>query len=282
MKKYLILAILLMTSCSSIERQSAKWSFQKDCSAPESVYYDRESGFIFVSNMVGGGVAKDGHGHISKLSSNGEVLNSKWIKGLNAPKGMRSFKGKLWVSDIDRVIVIDIKTGELERNIKINGAKFLNDVAISDKGIVYISDSLNSKIFKISNFKVSTFVEGNQLESPNGLLIKNDNLYVASWGLTTDWTTEKLGRLYSINIKSKEVKYITSKPLGNLDGLEISNDGDFLVSDWVQGKIYKISSDGSDISVLYKGKKGLADIGYIAKSNTILIPSMLENLSFGI
>jgi hypothetical protein len=281
MKLSLFIILFFILSCSSSQERIQKWTFTKDCSTPESVYFDKESGFTFVSNIVGEGAAKDGKGHISKLSKNGSVLKSKWIKGLNAPKGMRSFKGQLWVTDIDRVVVVDIKKSKVIKKFKIKGAKFLNDLAVTKDGTVFISDTLTSKIHKISKGKVSTFLKGSHLESPNGLLVKGDNLVVAAWGLTTDWSTKVLGRLYTVDMKTKKISYITKAPLGNLDGLEISAEGDFLVSDWVKGKVFKISETGK-VSLILQGKKGLADIGYIPSSDTILIPYMLNNTVIGI
>ena len=36
------------------------------------------------------------------------MVSAKWVTGLNAPKGIRSLGGTLWVTDIDEVVSIDI------------------------------------------------------------------------------------------------------------------------------------------------------------------------------
>lgn len=266
----------ISNSIASDKKEDINWIFKENCSNPESVYYDPESELIFVSNVSGEGDKKDGVGHISKLNTEGKVLNPKWIKGLNAPKGMRVHAGKLWVSDIDQVVVIDIEKGMVLKKIDIKGAKFLNDIAIGANGVVYVSDTLTSSIHKIENGKATVFVTGKIFESPNGLLINRGKLYVAAWGLTTDWSTKILGRLYSIDLSNKSIKMITKEPLGNLDGLEIDTKGNFIISDWVSGKIYKVNAEGES-KVIYSGMKGLADIGIIPKKNQILIPYMLNN-----
>jgi len=269
--------LILGSTCSSVKNKYSNWNFSQDCLNPESVYFDEESKLVFVSNIDGEGDGQDGNGHISLLSMNGDIINSKWIENLNAPKGMRAHNGQLWVTDINDIVVIDIKKSMVIKTFKIKEAKFLNDIAISPDGSVYVSDSLTSRIHLIKNNQISTFMEGDRLESPNGLLFHNKKLFVAAWGLTTDWTTKILGRLYSIDIKTKAISYITTKPLGNLDGLEINNNGNFIVSDWVKGMIYEISADGKTITTILDGKKGLADIGYIPQTNKILIPYMLNN-----
>ena len=88
---------------------AAKWTANEGIDTPESVYVDSESGFIFVSNVVGMPGEKDGKGHISKLSMDGKVVEANWVTGLNAPKGLRSHKGALWTSDIDEVIGIECR-----------------------------------------------------------------------------------------------------------------------------------------------------------------------------
>jgi len=275
MKKLLLFSILffLMLFQNSYAKN---WNITKSIDTPESVYYDAESKSLYVSNIAGDGVKKDGKGWISNLSVDGKMISDKWIKGLNAPKGMRSYKGTLWVTDIDEVVVINIKHKKIVNKFPVKGAIFLNDIAIDPNGIVYVSDTLTSKIHKIANGKVSIFMEGNKLESPNGLLWKNGKLIVAAWGLTTDWNTKVLGRLYSVNPKTKQIEYITKTPLGNLDGLEIDKNGDFLVSDWVAGKVFRIDKNGNS-KVILVSKKGSADISYVPEHNLLIVPLMKDS-----
>ena len=56
---------------------------------------------------------KDGDGWISKLTLDGKMAKNKWVTGLNAPKGLRSHDGTLWISDIDRVVAVDIESGKV-------------------------------------------------------------------------------------------------------------------------------------------------------------------------
>lgn len=70
------------------------------------------------------------------------------IAGLNAPKGLRSLKGTLWVSDLDELVTMDIADSRITSKMKIDGARFLNDVAVAADGTVYASDSQGSRIYQ--------------------------------------------------------------------------------------------------------------------------------------
>ena len=84
-----------------------------DMRTPESVYLDEASGYLYVSQINGNPNEKDGNGRISKLGLDGSVVAADWATGFNAPKGLRSYGGQLWVSDIDEVMSIDIASGKV-------------------------------------------------------------------------------------------------------------------------------------------------------------------------
>lgn len=271
-------ALLLLQSTLSFaakELPVTKWEITQGLKEPESVYFDAASETYFVSNVAGDAKRSDGDGWISRYDVRGKLLQERWATGLNAPKGMRAAGGALWVSDIQSLYKLDLKTGAVLNRVLIGGARFLNDVALGPDGEVYVSDTLGGKIFEYREYKVSIFAQGNELESPNGLLVRGDKLYVAAWGLTSDFTNRTSGRLYAMDLKSKEITAVTSEPLGNLDGLEWDGKA-FLVSDWVAGKVYRVSNDGK-AELLLEGLKGPADLGWNGEQRTLVIPRMAEN-----
>jgi 6-phosphogluconolactonase len=253
------------------------WELSEGIESPESAYLDPESGFIFLSQIgKGGGAGKDGDGWISKLMPDGKVIKNKWVTGLNAPKGLRSHGGRLWVTDIDRIVGIDIAKAKIIETIKVPNAKFLNDLACDGEGAVYAADMIASKIYKYHGGKLSVFADGEEIESPNGLLVDEDRLLVAAWGFTTDFSTKTPGRLFSLDLKTKKKTLITAKPTGNLDGLELDGSGGYVVTDWVAGKVFHITADGATRIVMTL-PKGTADHAYLPDKQLLILPRMLEN-----
>jgi sugar lactone lactonase YvrE len=255
----------------------AGWVVQ-DMRTPESVYLDEGSGYLFVSQINGTPTDRDGNGRISKLGLDGSVVSADWFTGLNAPKGLRSFGGTLWVADLDEVIGIDVASGKENARVRVDGAKFLNDVAIGADGTVYVSDTMTSRIHAIKDGKASVFAEGEQLEYPNGLFVEGERLIVGGWGKPeADFTTKVPGHLYSLDLKTKEKTLITKQPLGNIDGVEQEARGGYLVTDYMAGKLIQVSPTGES-RVVRTFKPGLADHTFLYAQGDILIaPHMNEN-----
>ncbi|MCU0961252.1 MAG: hypothetical protein MUF48_14235 [Pirellulaceae bacterium] len=254
------------------------WEITQGMQSPESAYFDPAAQCIFVSQIgQGGPLGKNGDGVISKLSPDGKVIALRWIAGLHAPKGMRSHGGRLWVSDIDQLVEIDVARGQIAQRVAVPGAKFLNDVACDDQGTVYVSETFNTKIYRYRDGKAEVWAEGEELEYPNGLLVVGDQLVVAAWGRPEeDFSTKVPGRLFTLDLSSARKTPITPEPVGNLDGLETVAEGRYLVSDWNAGRVLYVSPAGQSRVVLQL-PKGAADIGYIPDQQLLIVPQMLEN-----
>ena len=255
------------------------WELSKGIKAPESAYFDKQTGNIYLSQVgEGGGLGKDGDGVISVLKPDGSVVNPRWFAGLNAPKGLRSTGGVLWVADIDRLVGINIENATTQAIHEIEGAKFLNDVAVTARGSVLVSDMLASTIYALQGSKVSKVASGVELDSPNGLLVNGDTLYIAGWGrdIQDTFDTLVLGRLLALDLRTRKVTPVTKATVGNLDGVELDGKGGFLVTDWIEGAVLHISSKGAVTSVLDL-PKGSADIAYLPAKKLLVVPQMLEN-----
>ena len=75
---------------------------------PESALPVPAEGFAYVSNVAGKPTDKDGNGFISKVSlADGKIIALEWAKGMDAPKGLALAGGKLYASDIDKLVEID-------------------------------------------------------------------------------------------------------------------------------------------------------------------------------
>jgi sugar lactone lactonase YvrE len=250
-----------------------------DMRTPESVYLDEGSGYLYVSQINGNPNEKDGNGRISKLGLDGSVVAADWATGLNAPKGLRSFGGTLWVSDIDEVIGIDIASAKTTSRIAIEGAKFLNDVAAGADGTIYVSDMMTNRIHAIKDGKASVFAEGEQLEYPNGLFVEGERLIVGGWGRPeADFSTKVPGRLYALDLKTKQKTLITKQPFANIDGVEQEARGGYLITDYMAGKVIQVAPTG-EFHVVRQFKPGLADHTFLYAQGDILIaPHMNENM----
>src|SRR5215475_15750544 len=131
-----LLAILTALSLAQADPIAKPiWSATEGIDSPESVYYDAGSGFVFSSQIGGDASAHDGNGRIVKLTIDGKMIDANWAKGLDAPKGLRSYRGTLYVADIDQVVGFDINSGREVSRVKIADAKFLNDLCTGPDGI---------------------------------------------------------------------------------------------------------------------------------------------------
>ncbi len=162
--------------------------------------------------------------------------------------------------------------------MKIDGATFLNDVAVGADGTVYVSDMLASRIYAIKDGKATVFAEGEQLEYPNGLFAEGERLVVGGWGTSRLRTSPRRCRaLYSLDLKTKQKTLITKQPLGNIDGVEQEARGGYLVTDYLAGKLIQIAPTGES-RVVRTFKPGLADHTFLYAQGDILIaPHMNEN-----
>lgn len=249
---------------------------------PESALFDAEAGAVYVSNVNGEGTAKDGNGSISKVSPDGKVVALDWVTGLDGPKGLAKVGGKLYVADIDKLAEIDIASGKVVKRYDAKDAKFLNDVAADAAGNVYVSDMATNTIWRLSGGTFEVFLNDVKLEGPNGLLVKGDRLVLGAWGVMTDGMATKVpGHMKSISLKDKSiVSFGDGAPIGNLDGVEPLDDGSYLVTDWIAGKLLQIGADGKAAELADLGQ-GTADLGYDPKTKTAFIPQMKTGVLYG-
>lgn len=204
-------------------------------SAPEGVAFDGET--FFISNVAGEANAKDGEGWVSRVSQTGELLEEKWVSGLNAPKGMAVRDGKLFVSDFDAYHVIDIASGEVENTYPVEGAGFLNDITVWQGG-VYMSDSGTARIFQIDVNGYKEWLADERLGGVNGLTADGDRLLIA---------TMSSGSLFETR-GARDLTEIASG-MENADGIAVLDDASYLVSSW-PGQIWHVSRTGKTTEIL--------------------------------
>ena len=248
----------------------------KGLAQPESVVKDPATGAIYVSNINGAIMQKDGNGFIARLKPDGTIIERQWVKGLNAPTGLALHDRTLYVADVDELIEINAASGEILNRHAAKGAIFLNDVAVDQDGVVYVSDTPMNTIWRLKDGVFEAWLANDALKGPNGLLVEGGKLIVASFGQLPEQGTPELGGLLAVDLKDQSVSTIRNDPIGNLDGLQLLQAGIFLVTDWAAGALYRVGTKGKPERLL-KLNKGSADLVYLADEKTVLVPIMLSN-----
>jgi len=242
----------------------------------ESVVYDKKRNVFYATIQAENA---EGDGAIAKISADGKTVDRNFITGLNDPKGIVVKEDKLYVSDIVELVEIDIVGAKIIKKHKAENSEFLNDVTIDNQGNVYVSEMFLSSIYKLTpNGKFIEWFKSAEMENPNGLLVLGNTMYIGAWGKFTNKNplSAPKGRLLKLDMVSKEISQVTEQPLGNLDGLQVYDNDNFLVSDWVAGKVFKVSKQGN-VSDFFETKKSVGDILYIQNQNILGIPLNLES-----
>jgi outer membrane protein assembly factor BamB len=244
------------------------WETEKTLTTAESVLYDKNNNILYVSAINGVPPDKrDSDGFIAQVSLDGKILNPKWAIGLSAPKGMGISDKTLYVTDIDKLVAIDLATGKIRESWKVNGAKFLNDVAIADDGTVYFTDSGTVSIYALRNDTVHTVYSDTALGGVNGVYVSGDQLMLSGY---------ESGKVHRMDIGTHQIQLIADS-IPNGDGIEPYGDG-WIVSNWA-GEVYHIGADGAVLELLdsQEAKLNAADIEVIADRNMLLIPTFFGN-----
>lgn len=278
MKKILcsVLLVFPLITMAAAPVLTPAWQTEAVLAQPESVVFDSNNNVLFVSNVNGNPNDADGNGFISTLSTDGKIIEAKWLAGLNAPKGLALSNGMLYVADINELVVIDIKHKKIVKRYLAQEAKFLNDVAADADGNIYVSDMMTDTLYRLANDSFDVWLQDEGLEAPNGLLVENGNMIVGSWGHMTDgFATEVAGHLKSVDIKNRKITSLGDQtPAGNLDGVEPDGNGNYLVTDWLNGKLLHINRAGHSHTLIDLGQ-GSAD--HTIVGDLVIIPMMLSN-----
>lgn len=276
------LSITLLISCNTsgpketISKEEVKptWSLEEAwrtdtlLSTCESVLYDQSRNLLFVSCINGSPAEKNGLGFISRLRPDGTIDELHWLTGLNAPKGMGIDGNLLYVADIDQLLIIDIEKAELLESLDVEGASFLNDVALGEDGKVYFSDSDTGIIWVYSNGKLEAWISDG-LERPNGLYVEESRILLTSSG------SEDL----KIIDKSTGTFETVTRDLGHGDGIAFTGTkGHYISTSWA-GEIFMIFPDYSKISLLKTSGQEInsADIGFNLNKQMVYVPTFFDN-----
>ncbi|KQT35640.1 hypothetical protein ASG22_01045 [Chryseobacterium sp. Leaf405] len=228
---------------------------------PESVISTTD--ILYVSLLDHYPLREKGKGKIAKIGLDGKIIDANWITGLDTPEGMGIWKGKLYVADINRILVIDIQKGKLDHSISVSGSSSLNDLVIDHEGFIYTSDIDLGIVYRIINEESSVYIK--DLPGVNGLQIVGNHLYMVTdtdiFKLDTDKKLTSLAKFHS-----------------GADGLASLGNDSFLATVY-NGHIYHLDKNGKMELILNTEaqKIGSADLIFDSKKRIVYVPTLYGN-----
>jgi sugar lactone lactonase YvrE len=146
------------------------------------------------------------------------------------------------------LFMLDLGTGKLVRKFSLAGGRekhFLNDLVVSARGDVYVTDSLQGSIAVVrqGGTRLERFLGPGSVPWPNGIAISDDQrtLYVAA-----------RGAYRAIDIATRRIRVLPSTvPFGSTDGLAYHRGSLVAVQPWEQGRVieqYLLSPGGDRVT----------------------------------
>jgi len=248
------------------------WELTEGLMMPESAVWDAKRGFFYVSNIspAGGAAGYGENGFISRIDAAGTQLETRWIDGLRGPTGVAILKDRLYVVERTGVAVIDLEKAEvIDRHLIESEGGFLNDLAVSPDGTLYVSDSGLGVIIRVKAGETVPWVKNAAVAGVNGLVVQGDRLIVTTMGSES---------LVFINLETGEVEsLIDMRPFGG-DGITTDETGVFLVSDF-NGMLLRVTPAG-DRDVLIDTRDvgiSLTDFAFAPDLGLVVIPTLRGN-----
>ena len=244
---------------------SLAWETDTTLITPESVIYDAANDVYYATCMGPNPSGKfDGDGYIAKIGSDGKIIDNHWVKNLNDPKGLALVGSKLYATDLNKLVTVDVNTGEATIEI-VEGAQYLNDAASTPEGDIILTDSDLNTVFVISNGTTKVAIADTTLGRLNGVFHEADRKLLIGFNS---------GKLFSLKDNKLSV---LADGMNTGDGIEAVGDG-YFVSCW-DGHIYYLDKDFNKtlINDTSSDKIGAADIDFIADKKLLVVPTFFGN-----
>lgn len=240
---------------------------------PESAWYDDDRKCIWVANTTDGASP---NAFISKLSLNGQVLDSQFVGGFVALRGTYLDRRYLYTNTLTSLLRIDLETKQVKEYQAEGTPGMLNDIAMDHRGNVYVSDIQGDTIYIVKGDKLVPWITDREgLEWPNGILIIDKTMYLSPWGLgDSNWVVPYQSSVKTIDLATKQISKLGSAAeIGSLDGIERYDNKNLLVNNWWNGKVYMVSMVTGDAQlILDGGLMSTGDINYNRKAKVLLVP----------
>ena len=246
----------------------AMWETDTTLRTPECVLFDPAQNVLYIACINGNPTLENKGSYLTKLGQDGKVIQLKFTENLNSTKGMGILGDKLYVTEMTQIAEIALATGKILNRYPIEGAKFLNDIAIdTKKGVIYVTDSGDNKVWALTQGKASLVLNGMPLTNPNGLLYENNQLLIGNGD----------GSLLTMDPATKMLTTI-AKGMGGIDGIVALGNKNYLVTEW-GGKIWYVRANGTTELKLDTSTEKInsADIGYNPATRVLFVPTFFHN-----
>ncbi|NQT86554.1 hypothetical protein HQ560_07310 [bacterium] len=253
------------------------WSIE-ELDTPESVLIDPATGYGFITSILPRGSAegdeiyweRDNKAFITRLRPGGHLHQHRWATSavhapLGSPRGMALIDGVLYVADCDRVARYVVRTGQPISAVPIPGAIKLNDAA-TDGQHLYVSDTATGKIHKMRG---NSSTEVKAMPGINGITFAEGKMYGVSVTLHEVYELDAAGG-------REPVPFGLASHFKGLNGIEVLDDGSFLVSDIQLHALFWISPDRTQVHPLLTIETP-ADFCLDRRRNLLFVPSFLGN-----
>jgi len=240
---------------------------------PECVLFDEATGIAYISNIeCGEGEywTDDDKGYVSLLDGDGKVVETRWVDStpemiLHSPKGMCLLGGYLYFTDNTRLMRCSAKDGGTPEIVAADFEQ-ANDLATDGK-VVWVSDTQAGKAYAVTP-------DGKRREIPapesiNGIAFHGEKMFAVSWDLHEVYELDPSG-------KAAPVAFGLAEHFTNLDGIEVLDDGTFIVSDFMGNKVCTITPDRKTVHKLVDIESP-ADIGLDRDQGLLGIPLFMKD-----
>jgi sugar lactone lactonase YvrE len=193
--------------------------------------------------------------------------------GASAQYGMEVLNNALVVINNNMIVAYDVQSGSSLGSCSIPGVQFLNGMASDGISSVYVTDFSGKKIYKIdcSDFAnmTSTTLVNNTTDTPNGICFDgaNNRLVYVCWGANA--------KIKAVDLTTNTTSVLVNgSGLSNMDGIDITPNGDFYCSSWSPARITKYNNDFSSSTVIpVTGLTSPADLCYADGLEILAIPN---------
>ena len=251
MKTFLFLLVTILIFNSNI-------SFSQ-YSSPESITYDTTGKRYFISNTSSSKIVqRDRQGNVTDFVTVGGSIH-----------GVTVYNGKVYVCNGTRVRGYDLNTAAEVFNVQISGSAFLNDLAIDNSGMMYVSDFNGRRIYKVNtannDYWIYVPATTNQ---PNGLYVDapRNRLLVCCWGASAP--------VKAVNFADSSIANIITTPYSNCDGISLDRNDNVYISTWgIQSVVRYDINFVNPAVVVASSLSNPADIYVNKKTDTLAVPN---------